>query len=131
VTDKKKKDAPEVDPNIPLSQLLLDCGKDKYRMVSLATRWAIEVGGRDPNTIRQPEELVSMALREILTGQVSLADIEKLPPAPKVEKKFDMGPALSEELTKKLAEEDARAEKARAKEADKAPADEEEEEDEE
>ncbi len=75
-TKKKKDEKTAVDPNTPLSQLLLDCGKDKYRMVSLATRWALEVQARDPQTPHQAEELVSMALREILTGQVDLEEIE-------------------------------------------------------
>ncbi|MBI4395574.1 MAG: hypothetical protein HY548_00670, partial [Elusimicrobia bacterium] len=31
----------------PVSQLLLDCTKDKYRLVTLATRWAHEIKQRD------------------------------------------------------------------------------------
>lgn len=70
----------------PLSQLLLDCTKDKYRLVTLATRWGIEIKQRDQSPL-PAQELLNKALREILTGEVKMEDIEKLPPIVKVEKK--------------------------------------------
>jgi hypothetical protein len=109
---------------------MLDCGKDKYRMISLTTRWAVEVQKRESETAHQPDVLVSMALKDILTGKITLEEIEKLPPAPKLEKKLEVAtPAISEELAKRIAEEDARAEKNAKNKKDEAPlADEEEEE---
>jgi DNA-directed RNA polymerase subunit K/omega len=108
---KKKEEAVVVNPNAPLSQLMLDCGKDKYRMISLATRWAIEVQKRDQQVSHAPDELVSMAIKEILTGEVTLEEIEKLPPAPKLERRIEIPAAIPEDLVKRIAEEDARLEK--------------------
>jgi DNA-directed RNA polymerase subunit K/omega len=65
-----------------LSHLLLDQSSDKYRLVPLAVRWAYEVRQRDQSAL-PPQELVGQALREILTGQVKLEEIEALPPVPK------------------------------------------------
>ncbi len=129
---KKKEAATAVKADAPLAQLILDCGKDKYRMVSLATRWAIEVQKRESHTSHQPEALVSMALKEILMGAVSMEDIEKLPSAPKLEKRLEIAPVISEDLAKRIAEEDARAEKtaSKSKKDDEPLEDEEEEEDE-
>lgn len=100
-------------PDAPLSQLLLDCGKEKYRLISLATRWAQEIRQRDQSTL-PPTELMDAALREIMTGKVSLEEIEKLPPPPKVEKK-DLELTLPT-LTLKDLPPDEPAEKAAAKE---------------
>jgi hypothetical protein len=90
VTKKEKQDVvtPELPINLdaPLSQLLLTITHDKYRMISLVTRWAKEIKHRDQSTL-QPQELLAQSLREILGNKVSLDAIEKLPPPPKVEKK--------------------------------------------
>jgi DNA-directed RNA polymerase subunit K/omega len=127
---KTKETASTVNPNTSLRDLMLDCGKDKYRMVSLATRWAVEIQKRESQTGYSPDDLVNMSLKEILTGQVTLDAIEKLPPAPKLEKKLEVAaPVISEELAKRIAEEDARAEKL-AKEKKDEPLEDEEEEDE-
>lgn len=72
--------------DVPLSQLLLTITHDKYRMVSLVTRWAKEIKHRDQSNL-QPQELLAQSLREILGKKVTLEQIEKLPPPPKVEKK--------------------------------------------
>jgi DNA-directed RNA polymerase subunit K/omega len=72
--------------DIPLSQLMLERSHDKYRLVHLAMRWAQEIKVRDQSS-DPTQEIVSRALKEILTGQVSLEDIEKLPPPVKVEPK--------------------------------------------
>ncbi len=69
-----------------LKEMLLNCSKEKYRLVSLATRWAYEIKTRDQETL-PVQELVNKALKEILTGQVAPETIEKLPPVQK-EKKF-------------------------------------------
>jgi DNA-directed RNA polymerase subunit K/omega len=88
VSEKKKDEKTSKNPkaDLPLSQLFLDCSKDKYRLVSLATRWAVEIKQRDQSSL-PPQELLNSALREILTGQADPEEIEKLPPVPKVEKK--------------------------------------------
>lgn len=90
---KKKKEAAEAEDskaaNIPLSQYFLDCKKDKYRLVPLAIRWAVEVKGRDQESHETPTEILDKALKEILSGQVTLDTIEKMPPPPKIDKKAE------------------------------------------
>ena len=90
MTKKEKSDVliPELPINLdaPLSQLLLTVNHDKYRMVSLVTRWAKEIKQRDQSTL-QPQDLLAQSLREILGKKVTLEAIEKLPPPPKAEKK--------------------------------------------
>jgi DNA-directed RNA polymerase subunit K/omega len=90
VTKKEKNEVltPELPINLeaPLSQLLLTITHDKYRMISLVTRWAKEIKQRDQSTA-QPQDLLAQSLREILGKKVTLDVIEKLPPPPKVEKK--------------------------------------------
>lgn len=85
---KKKKEAANNHhkADLPLSQLLLDCQRDKYRLVTLALRWAQEIKQRDQSS-ETPQQLINKALKEILSGQVELEAIEKLPPLPKPEKK--------------------------------------------
>jgi len=77
---------PEVPLDSPLSQLLLTVTHDKYRMISLATRWAQEIKTRDHSTL-PPQEILAQALREIIGKKITMDEIEKLPPPPKTEKK--------------------------------------------
>lgn len=90
MTKKEKNEVliPElpIDLEAPLNQLLLTITHDKYRMISLVTRWAKEIKHRDQSNL-QPQELLAKSLREILGKKVTLDEIEKLPPPPKVEKK--------------------------------------------
>jgi len=72
--------APKED--IPLTQLILDRSKDKYRLVALALRWAQEIKQKE-QAPEPPQEILSRALKQILDGDVSLEEIEKLPPLPK------------------------------------------------
>lgn len=128
---KKKEETLTANPDATLQELMLDCAKDKYRMVSLATRWAVEVQKREAEAALTTDELVAIALKEILTGKVGMEEIEKLPPAPKLERKPEtVAPVISEELAKRIAEEDARAEKAAKDKKDEAPLEEEEEDEE-
>jgi DNA-directed RNA polymerase subunit K/omega len=72
------------EPN--LNQLILDRSKDKYRLVLLSLRWAQEIKQREQSA-DTPQEILNRALKEILTGQVSLEEVEKLAPLPKPEPK--------------------------------------------
>lgn len=89
---KKKADESKTENTVkadrPLTELMLDCSKDKYRLVTLATRWAQEVKLRDQQSGTTPQELINVALKEILTGQADMGEIEKLPPPPKPDKKL-------------------------------------------
>lgn len=87
MSEKKKAVQEEaISPDTPLNQLVQDCVKDKYRMISLTTRWAQEIKQRDQSTLL-PQELLNQSMREILSKKISLEEIEKLPPAKKAEKK--------------------------------------------
>lgn len=126
---KKKADVETPVVETPLADLILDCKEDKYRMVSLATRWAIEVQKREENAGFQPEVLVSLALKDILTGKVAMEDIEAMPVVPKLVRRTEAAPVISEELAKRIAEEDARQEKVnKSKKDDPLPEEEEDEE---
>jgi DNA-directed RNA polymerase subunit K/omega len=88
VTETKKKkseDAKAQKADLPLAQLILDCSKDKYRLVNAALRWAHEVKQRE-DTQGTTQDIINKALKEILAGQADLEDIEKLPPIPKSER---------------------------------------------
>jgi hypothetical protein len=125
---KKKADTETAAPETPLADLILDCKQDKYRVVSLATRWAIEVQKREENAGLQPEVLVSLALKDILAGKVTMEEIEALPVVPKLVRRSEAAPVISEELAKRIAEEDARQEKANKDKKDEPLPEEEEEE---
>jgi hypothetical protein len=89
-------EAPEINKaDLPLSQLLLDVKQGKYKLVGQAVRWAYEVKKRDQST--EPAiEVLHKALKEILADQVSIEDIEKLPPIPKeVKKPVDLAAAAA------------------------------------
>ena len=77
----KKATAPvkEKKPEGPLEQLILDTPLNRYQLVTLAIRWAEEIRSRQ-NAPKYTNEVVEMALQEILSGKVSIDDIEKLPP---------------------------------------------------
>lgn len=63
---------------IPLEGMILNCGKDKYKLAYAAIRWAKEIKQKE-NLPEVVQLLVPRALREILTGKVSIKDVEKLP----------------------------------------------------
>jgi DNA-directed RNA polymerase subunit K/omega len=84
--ETETEEAPVNKADLPLSQLLLDVRQGKYKLVGQAVRWAYEVKKRDQST--EPAiEILNKALKEILAEQVSIEDIEKLPPVPKETKK--------------------------------------------
>ncbi|TXH29109.1 MAG: hypothetical protein E6Q99_01385, partial [Elusimicrobia bacterium] len=62
----------EIPLDAPLSQLLQVVTHDKYRVISLATRWAQEIKQRDQATTLPPQELLAQSLREILGKKVTL-----------------------------------------------------------
>ena len=67
----------------PLEGLLLECNKDRYKLSYAALRWAKEIKQKEnlPDPI---PVLLPRALREILTGKMSIKEIEKLPMLAKV-----------------------------------------------
>ncbi len=74
--DKSKAD-------MPIEGLILECTKDKYRLSYAAVRWAREIKQKE-NLPDPLPVILQRALRELLTGQVSIKDIEKLPMIAKI-----------------------------------------------
>ena len=68
----------EQDAEKPLEALILENKKDKYKMAYAAIRWAKEIKQKE-NLPDAVPFLVPRALREILTGKVSVKEVEKLP----------------------------------------------------
>jgi DNA-directed RNA polymerase subunit K/omega len=72
---KAKSDASKAE--LSLDALLLECNKDRYKLSYAALRWAKEIKQKEnlPDPIPL---LVQRALREILSGEVLIKDVEKL-----------------------------------------------------
>lgn len=93
---------------IPLEGLLLQCEKDRYKIGYTALRWAKEIKQKEnlPDPIPL---LIQRALREILTGKISIEEIEKLPmtvkitpaPIPTPNATISLNPSPPEEGEKK------------------------------
>lgn len=66
------------DIEMPLEALLLSQSKDRYKYSYAAIRWAKEIKLKEnlPDPLRN---LVPRALRELLTGKVTLKQVEALP----------------------------------------------------
>jgi len=64
-----------------LESMILDYGKDKYKLVKTGVRWACEIKQKEnlPDPI---STLIPRAVQEILSGAVSIDEIEKLPDLP-------------------------------------------------
>lgn len=78
-----KNQAAHVEVEKPVEGLVLECTKDKYKLSFLALRWAKEL--KQKENLTEPVQLIiPRALREILTGKVSMKEIEKLPPPARV-----------------------------------------------
>jgi len=86
---KANEDAAKSKTDLPNEALLLECNTDRYKLAYAAIRWAREIKAKENSPDPLPV-IVQRALRDILTGKVSIADIGKLavivrvaaPPAP-------------------------------------------------
>ncbi len=67
----------------PLEALILENKKDKYKLAYASIRWAKEIK-KVENLPEAVPFLVPRAVREILTGKVTIKEIEKLPMIVKV-----------------------------------------------
>ena len=66
-----------------MDALLLQCEKDRYKIGYATLRWAKEIKQKE-NLPEPIPILIPRALREILTGKVTIEDVEKLPMAIKI-----------------------------------------------
>ena len=64
--------------DMPIDALLLECNTDRYKLAYAAIRWAKEIKTKE-NLPDPVPVLVQRAIREILTGKVSIEEIGKLP----------------------------------------------------
>ncbi|MBI5203214.1 MAG: hypothetical protein HY925_16605 [Elusimicrobia bacterium] len=68
--EAKNKKNPEDFKGKSIEQLILDQGEGKYGLVPLASTWALVLRRRDENRHLTQPELLDLALRQILTGEI-------------------------------------------------------------
>ncbi len=59
-------------------ELILNFGKGKYSAIPMAALWAKELKRREENRHLTPAEILDLALREVLGGQVDWKDLKKV-----------------------------------------------------
>lgn len=77
MTESKVEKNPSEDKT--LEELLLDSKIQRYKLVSLAARWAEELKGKEEYKYLTFNELLELSLKDILSGKVSEEEILKLP----------------------------------------------------
>lgn len=88
---KKKAHGEKEEAAAPLSleQRVLDKKEGKYRVVELAAFWAKSLRGREEHRHLTQNELLELALEQVLSGEVSEKEVEKAkraaPPTPVAE----------------------------------------------
>ncbi|MBI4386590.1 MAG: hypothetical protein HY551_04350 [Elusimicrobia bacterium] len=77
--ESKKSQASRAAEGKPKSveQLVLDQMVGKYDLVPLASVWALELRRREENRHLSQPEILDLALRDILTGQIAPEEIRK------------------------------------------------------
>ena len=96
--DKSKAD-------LPVEALMLECVKDRYKISYAALRWAKELKKKE-NLADALPLLIPRAMREILTGKVSIKEIEKLPMLTQVPVAPPVAPPSMPTITLKPLEDD-------------------------
>lgn len=73
-----KQSADKSKADLPIEALMLECTKDRYKVSYAALRWAKEIKQKEnlPDSIPL---LMPRAMRDVLTGKVTIKEIEKLP----------------------------------------------------
>lgn len=83
---KKKTEEAEDLKAQSVDQLVLDKKEGKYRVVEVAAFWAKTLRGKEEHRHLTQNEVLELALQQVLSGAVSEKDIEKAklaaPPAP-------------------------------------------------
>ncbi|HAM34932.1 MAG TPA: hypothetical protein DEB40_04200 [Elusimicrobia bacterium] len=73
---KKDADTPLPTPK-PIEEMILDCQHDKYSAIPLAAVWAKELRRREENRHLTANEILELALREVLGGTVDWKSVKK------------------------------------------------------
>ena len=63
-----------------LRKLIMDTDCDKYRLIPYIARWAGELKYKEETKDLLDSERINRALEDVLTGQVTVEEIAKLPP---------------------------------------------------
>ncbi len=62
----------------PIEELVLDYPIGKYSVIPLISLWAKEIKRREENRHMTPNEVLELAMREVLSGQVGWDDLKTL-----------------------------------------------------
>lgn len=83
---KKAEDAAEAAKPMSLDQMVLDKKEGKYRVVELVSFWAKTLRAKEEHRHLTQNEVLELALTQVLSGEVAEKDVEKLkaaaPPTP-------------------------------------------------
>ena len=74
---KEKKQESKNEEEIALDCLVLDYQKSKYEVVPLAAQWSKVLRRKEENRHLSPNELMEMAMKDVLSGRVSWKDVQK------------------------------------------------------
>lgn len=88
MTKKEVKHAPDIIKKTT-EELILNFGKGKYSAIPMAALWAKELKKREENRHLTPAELLDLALREVLGGEVDWKDLKKVAAAAEPEAAVD------------------------------------------
>lgn len=75
---KKKEDADEAAKPMSLDQMVLDKKEGKYRVVELVSFWAKTLRAKEEHRHLTQNEVLELALTQVLSGEVAEKDVEKL-----------------------------------------------------
>ena len=73
----KKESQPQPPVVKSIEELILNCQRDKYSAIPLAALWAKELHRREENRHITANEILELALREVLTGTVDWKILKK------------------------------------------------------
>ncbi len=113
----KKSEVDQVVDELPLEGLILQCKIDKYKLAYSAIRLAKEIKQKEslPDLV---QTLIPRALKDILTGKITIKEIEKLPILARVSAPAPAMP-VQPTITLNVAPEDKEEEKLTLKKQDK------------
>ncbi len=74
---KKAKGSEEALPAKSLDEMILNYGESKYIAIPLIAQWAKIVRKREENRHLTPVELLDLAMKDVLSGEVGWATVEK------------------------------------------------------
>ncbi len=67
----------EVSADISIESLILDYPKSKYEAIPLAAEWGQLIRRKEENRHMTPNEVLEMAMRDVLSGRITWKDVRK------------------------------------------------------